>query len=189
MADPNKTAAAPGPTPVAKATPKPPAVKAARPSDPPAPPPATERKNILDVQRLREAEHERLIWCCYPPASHTIEDLKRPEYWASVAPKLRPWNHIEAYAEDGTWYAELLVLAVERSHAIVHVLNEYQLSSSDVALTQLANAGALSKYEIKHTPNLEWHVVRRADGHIVKDHLHSRDQAYFTLQEHLKAVT
>jgi hypothetical protein len=76
----------------------------------------------LDANRLKGAEYERLVHGCYPPKEHTIEDLKRPEYWAAVAPKLRPWNHIEVYAEDGTWYAHLLVLAVERAHAVVHVL-------------------------------------------------------------------
>jgi len=134
---------------------------------------------------LRGAEYERVVHGCYPPKEHTIEDLKKPEYWAAVAGKLRPWNHIEVYAEDGTWYAELLVLAVERAHAVVHVLRHVQLRTSDVVFTELAGS---AKYEVRHTPSLRWHIIRKTDGHIVKDGMALRDDALFALQEHLKAV-
>src|SRR5258708_29080309 len=157
------------------------AAKAAAVSDPPVKP----RVVSLDSHRLRGAEYERVVHGCYPPKEHTIEDLKRPEYWAAVAGKLRPWNHIEVYAEDGTWYAELLVLAVERAHAVVHVLRYDALSTSDVVFTELAGR---SKYEIRHTPGLQWHIIRKADGHIVKDGMRLRDDALFALQEHLKTV-
>jgi hypothetical protein len=139
----------------------------------------------LDSHRLKDIEFQRLVMGCYPPKEHTIEDMKRPEYWAAVAGKLRPWNHIEVYSEDGTWYAELLVLAVERAHAVVHVLAYHSLSTSDVVMTSLAGS---SKYEIRHTPGLQWHIIRRADRHIVRDQMARREDAEFALTEHLKTV-
>jgi len=181
------------PTPIAQSKPKAPA---AQPRNRAAAVPATvaaeqtdqeapKRAVTLDSNRLREAEHERLVYRCYPPKEHTIEDLKRPAYWASVTPKLRPWEKIEVCAEDGLWYAELLVTAVERSVAVVHVLKYDELSSVDVGLSTLAGA---SKYEIKHTPGLKWHVIRKLDRHIVKDGLARREDAEFALQEHLKTI-
>lgn len=180
------------PTPVAQSKPKVPTVAARRAPEPPKPAtpaaekPAQERSPVsLEVQQLKGAEFERVIHRAYPPKSHTIEDMRRPAYWATVAQKLRPWEQIEVCAEDGTWFAQLLVLAVERSAAVVHVLSYHELSTADVALTALAGS---EKYEVKHTPGLGWHIIRKADRHIVRDHLNTRDDAVTTLAEYLKTI-
>jgi len=62
-----------------------------------------------------------------------MEDLLRPECWASVAKMLQPWSHIEVRAEDGSYYAELLVTGVDRAWAKVEVLNFRELSTADVS--------------------------------------------------------
>lgn len=138
---------------------------------------------VLGAERLRGAEFERLIYVASPMTGATIEDLLRPEAWAAVAPKLQPWSHVEVRAEDGTYYAELLVLACDRTWAKMHVLKYESLSTPDVSLTQSNSA-----YEIRHTPLLRWHVIRKSDRHIVKDNFQLRAQAEDALREHLKTT-
>lgn len=140
---------------------------------------------ILGPERLKEAEYARIIYVANPGEGVTLDDLLRPECWASVTNLLRPWSHIEVRAEDGTYYAELLVTGVDRSWAKVEVLNFKELTTKDVALTAATRE---SKFEIKHTPGLQWHIIRRSDRHIVKDNMQLRMQAEDALREHLKTV-
>jgi hypothetical protein len=138
---------------------------------------------VLGAERMKQAEYERSLYVVTPTPGVTIDDLIKPECWAAVSLKLRPWDHVEVRAEDGTYYAEFLVMACDRSWALVHVLNYHALSTPDVSLSQ-----AHSAYEIKHTPNLRWHIVRKSDRHIVKDSMQLRSQAEDALREHLKTV-
>lgn len=138
---------------------------------------------VLGAERLKGAEFERIIYVATPGHGASIDSLMRPECWSAVAPKLRPWDHIEVRAEDGSYYAELLVLACDRAWAKVHILKYDALSTPDVSLTQIHSA-----YEIKHTPNLRWHIVRKSDRHIVKDSMQLRTDAEAALREHLRTV-
>ena len=153
----------------------------------PQPAPTTQERPayILGPERLKGAEFERLIYVANPGEGVTMEDLLKPECWASVAKSLRPWSHIEVRAEDGSYYAELLVTGVDRAWAKVEVLNYKELTTKDVTLTQATRE---SKYEIKHTPGLQWHIIRKSDRHIVKDSMQLKSQAEDALREHLKTV-
>lgn len=159
-----------------------------KPSAPVAPQPTAEKDRplyILGPERLRGADFERLIYVANPGEGVTIDDLLRPECWASVTTMLRPWCHVEVRAEDGSYYAELLCTGVDRAWAKMDVLNYKPLSTPDVALTQSA---AASKYEIKHTPALQWHIIRKVDRHVLRDGMQLRWQAEDALREHLKNV-
>lgn len=63
-------------------------------------------------------------------------DLLATEYWAHRAAKLRPWDEIKIRANDGSWYAHLLVLESGRNWARVHMLSAWKLTTSEVAQTQ-----------------------------------------------------
>src|SRR5258706_10614046 len=77
---------------------------------------------ILGPERLKGADFERIIYVANPGEGVTMEDLLSPEGWASVANLLRPWSHIEVRAEDGSYYAELLLTGADRAWAKVEVL-------------------------------------------------------------------
>src|SRR5947209_8355484 len=154
MADPDKPAAAPQPPSLAEAQL---ARGISRQPVAPAANPAAEKERtvyVLGPERLKWAEYERNVHVANPGEGITLQDLLRPECWASVTNILRPWSHIEVRAEDGSYYAELLVTGVDRSWAKVEVLNFKELTTKDVALTAATRE---SKYEIKHTPGLQWH--------------------------------
>lgn len=184
MAEDNKPAATPQPSSLAEAQ-----VARGINRQPPVPTAtATTQERpiyILGPERLKGAEFERLIYVANPGEGVTMDDLLKPECWASVTNLLRPWSHIEVRAEDGSYYAELLVTGVDRAWAKVEVLNFKELTTKDVALTAATRE---SRYEIKHTPGLQWHVIRKSDRHIVKDSMQLRMQAEEALREHLKTV-
>src|SRR3546814_19085233 len=84
----------------------------------------------LRADRFTTAEHRRLVWVAEVEAGTTPADLEAPSYWAHVAHMLKPAlgdkrrqiNKIEAYAEDGSWYAEALVRRIGASELFVKVL-------------------------------------------------------------------
>jgi len=141
---------------------------------------------ILGVDRLRSAEFERIIHVATPGSGHGLEEMIDPAYWAHVGPKLKPYDRIEVRAEDGTYFAELLVLACDRTWAKVHVLNWWDLSTQDVAITEAAAAS--SKFEIKHTPGLRWHVIRKSDRQTMHKDCQTKAEAGSWLTEYLKTV-
>lgn len=139
---------------------------------------------ILDASRVRGAEFERVIYCVFPDKGVTQEDMQDPAFWSSTAVKFRPWTRLEVYAEDGTYFAEAIVLACDRAWAKVHFLSWHNLTTSDVSLTQAQT----SKFEVTHTPNRKWHVVRKADRQIMKEFCQTKGEAETWLTEYTKTV-
>jgi len=152
------------------------ATQAARVPDPP----------ILTADRLKGAEFERIVHTAAPAAGHTQEHMLQPAYWAHVAPKLKPWDRVEVRAEDGTYYAELLVLACDRTWARMHVLHWHDLSTQDISITQAADAS--TKFEIAHSANLRWHVIRKSDRQVMHKEDQTKQDAELWLREYLKVV-
>ncbi len=153
------------------------------------PPAQAEREKhivVLDVGRLKGAEFERVVHVATPGAEHTRQDMLNPAYWAHVSPKLKPWDRIEVRPEGGLYYAELLVLACDRAWARVHVLRWEDLSSQDVSLTAATSASA--KFEVRHSPNLRWHVVRKSDRQLMHQDDQTEQDAQLWLREYLKTV-
>lgn len=141
---------------------------------------------ILSVDRLKGAEYERIVHVATPGAGHTREDMLRPAYWSHVSPKLKPYDRVEVRAEDGTYFGELLVLACDRTWARMYVLEWHQLSTQDVSLTEAVSAS--SKFEVKHTPGLRWHVVRKSDRQVMMKDGQTRDEAETWVKEYVKTV-
>lgn len=143
-------------------------------------------KPILGVDRLRGAEFERNVHVAVPGQADTVDDMLDPGYWAHVAPKFKPYDKIEVRAEDGTYYAELLVLACDRAWAKVHVLTWHELSSADIALTQAAAASSL--FEVRFRPGPRWHVVRKSDSQTMFRDGKDRAEAESWVREYVKTI-
>lgn len=141
---------------------------------------------ILSVDRLKGAEYERIVHVATPGAGHTRADMLRPAYWSHVSPKLKPYDRVEVRAEDGTYFAELLVLACDRTWARMYALSWHELSTADVSLTEAVSAS--SKFEVKHTPGLRWHVVRKSDRQVMMRDGQTRDEAETWVKEYVKTV-
>lgn len=141
-----------------------------------------ERKvESLTITNLKEAEFVRPVYCATIPRGTEPEDLLKPEYWAHVATHLRPWARIEARAEDGTWFAEYIVLSVDRTWARVKMLGKHNLTNRDVALSkaeQISNSG----FEVKWRGGAKWSVVRKVDGAVMKEGM-ERDEADIAMKQ------
>jgi hypothetical protein len=67
---------------------------------------------VLKMGLLQQAEEVRKVYCVSPESGTTLEDVMKPEYWRAVTNILRPGTIIEVSAEDGTYFADLIVYDV-----------------------------------------------------------------------------
>jgi hypothetical protein len=148
--------------------------------------PVPERKvTPMDEARFKGAEYAREIWVATAHENTTPKDLLEPAYWAHIATKLRPRARIEAWANDGTWMAEYVVLEAGRNWAKLHLLSVHHLGTADVALTRV---DAMSPYEISFGgPHVQWRVIRKVDREVIHDGEATMDGAVSWLKERLKA--
>ena len=127
----------------------------------------------------------RSEYLCTAHPNTTPEDLLAPEYWAHISAQLRPRDRIEAWANDGSWMAEYVVLEAGRNWARPHLLQVYHFTSGDQAMTQ---ADAMSPYEILHRgPHCQWSVIRKVDREVMHEGEATMDGAVAWLKERLKA--
>jgi hypothetical protein len=141
-----------------------------------SPAPAPVKKEAvyrLTGPRMKEASYARTVYHVTPEAGTPFEALLRAEYWAHVAIKLRPMDRVEVLAEDGGYFAELLVISTSRLAATVAVLSHVVLTSADQA-----PATDEGRYDTKWGgPVAKWRVVRRVDNVVVRDGFANKDEA------------
>lgn len=141
--------------------------------------------------RCKPAEVARNWWVVTVEQGVTREDLRRPEFWALVAAKFKPYDRVEARCDDGTYFAEYIVLSADRAWAKMHELRFEALGTQDVSLTEANAADIRKRYEIKwRGPHLK-HCVERKDGSAVerlKEGCQDQAEASQWLEEHLKTV-
>lgn len=101
-----------------------------------------------DPTRFMLAETARNEWVFNAELNTQPEQLTDPAYWSHVSQKLRPYDRIEVRVDDGTWFAELVVLEAARNWATVRMLNVYRLDTQDISQTRVA--------QIKDQYRVEW---------------------------------
>lgn len=135
--------------------------------------------------RLQEAEYERRVFVATPEAGTKLEEMLSPGYWAHVAPRLTPWSRIEVRAEDGAFYAEMLVLSCERNWAKMFVLNKYDLIPADLMMMPSAS----DEFKIEFAgPHHKWRVVRLSDKEVLRTGYQTKEEANTWLNGHIKTV-
>lgn len=154
--------------------------------DPVAVPKAVERTvTPADLQRFKQRNFEVSDYVYTAHAHTTPEDLLSLDYWAHIAQQLTPRARIEAWANDGSWMAEYVVLDTGRNWAKLALLNKFSLATVDAAQAQ---AEAMSPYAIEHRgPHCKWSVIRRSDKEVVHEGEETRQGAANWLRERLKA--
>lgn len=149
--------------------------------------PAPEDRKLVpaDPQRFQGAEFKRAQYILDASEGTRPEDLAQPAYWVHLGEKLRPWAEIMVRANDGLWYARLIVLEAGRNWAKVHIEQVEHLSTAEVAITQ---ADAMSPYEVKYRgPHNQWSVIRKADAAVVHEGSPTIDGAVAWLKGRLQA--
>lgn len=138
----------------------------------------------ITERRYKLAEHARNVHHVTPEPGHTRAHLENPEYWAPLSRKFIPGDKVEVLAEDGSYYAELLVLACDRAWAKMHVLRWDVLTTTDVALSQA------DKFKVEHKGHVKKHcVIRVSDGAILFEGAHTKDVALKWLEDNRATIT
>lgn len=142
------------------------------------------KKNpVLQPERMMLVEHGRQDWIVNAEEGVAVEQIMEPAFWAHTALKMKPFDYIEVRAEDGAWIAELRVLGCDRNWARVHLCHHYQLTTTDVSLSQAA------KHEVKWKgPHMQFCVIRLADQMTVKEKCETKESAALWLREHERVV-
>ena len=152
------------------------------------PPEATDdskpRALPLTLQRFSQAEYERNIWEAIPPAGTDIEDMLRPEYWQHLGTRLKVRDRIEVFAEDGKFWAELIVMSAGKLFASVAVLRHVGLDGYGPKYDSELLAGYIVEY---HGPIDKWRIRRGSE--VIHAGFDIEKQAHTWLESHLKTVT
>lgn len=80
-----------------------------------------------------DATFKRSVNYVTPENGTTLEEVLAPEYWVHVARQMRAGSKIEVLAQDGSYYAELLVLSTENLSAKVDLLFSKVYEKTSVA--------------------------------------------------------
>lgn len=139
----------------------------------------------LAPPRMVWAEQARNVHVVTTEQGTRLEELFSPGYWSSVAIKFTPWDRIEVRAEDGEFYAELLVLSCERNWAKVKLLLEVKLNAADIRPDQ--GAGVITHRIEWKGPHHKWCVIRNGDNEMLKSQM-DKTEANAWLTGHLKSV-
>ena len=132
-----------------------------------------EKRNlILPPNQCQLAEVWRQDWVVIAEEGTTIEDIKRPEYWAHVAAFMQPFNRVELRPESGEWTADLIVVETGRNWAKVHVVAVHNFSEAN------ATAVPADKYRIEFKgPHKKHVVIRNTDNAVMQDGIPSKAEA------------
>ena len=137
---------------------------------------------VLGVPRLQRSEYARTHWLVNAEPKTTLEDIKDPQYWAHTALMIQPHDRIEVWADDNTWFAELVVIMCDRTWANVHVIGYHEVVKSQVKIEPN------NDFDIRYNGQHRWHIVRKKDGHILRDGLPSQDEAAILLNQHMRSM-
>lgn len=122
----------------------------------------------------------RTIFAVKPEFGVTVEDMLKPEYWTHVAQQLRPLCRIEAVAEDGSWFAEFMVISTSKLAANVSLMRHVLLSEVK------PSADGDTHFAKWAGPSAKYRVVRKSDNAAIKDGFDTQAQALIWIAENIK---
>ena len=145
---------------------------------------STRHVQELNPARMKECEFERTVYTCTTHEETLPDDLLVPSYWTNVAEHFKPFDKVEVRADDGSWYAELLVLETSRRWTRMFMLSCHNLTTSDVSLTQ----AKLQEFVVEYKGPAKLHcIIRTADREIIHEGLRTKADAHEWLANRIKA--
>lgn len=128
---------------------------------------------MFKVNTVLGGEFARQVHRTTIPSGVSFADILPADAWSLVSARFVQGDIIEALAEDGSWYAELLVRECSNVHAKVGVLMHKDfVVKTAVPVVEDPDF----KVEFKG-PNHKWSVIRVKDAVNVKNGLSSREEA------------
>lgn len=137
----------------------------------------------VNPTRFALGEYARNVWTVDVPEGDTMETVTSRDYFAHVAKQLKPWDRIEVRAENGDWFAELLVRSAGPNWATTRVLAFHKLAA-DAPEAKDEETG----YEVKYAgPQHKHRVIRKSDKQVVAENLPTKEDAHAWVKEHTAA--
>lgn len=137
------------------------------------------RNYCLAQQRWNE--HSIIV-----PADHPYDQVFDESYYANIAERLRPGEIIHVRAEDGSWYARLMVRSAGRLWAKVSEIEHVDFRE----VVAIGASDEFAGYEVKFSGfSDKWRVVRLKDKKALKAGCQTEDEARTWLRDHLKALS
>lgn len=141
-------------------------------------------KEIQPVQMntLKLFEQCNAVWRVVMAAGVTSDDLESPALWTVVGVKIRPFDRIEAIANDATFWAELLILSAEKGFPVTaRVLRVCEFA----AMPKNEHSDLPSGYGISYDPTSNQYTpVRSSDNAPMAAPQNTRELARQRLVEH-----
>lgn len=137
--------------------------------------------------RLTPAEFKRTTLHASPEIGTTPADLLEPEFWMHVRRQLTAGTKIEVFAEDGSFYAELLVLGVTDSGVKTQFLFP-PIELAQATHEDIDFQGHTLRFAGTHR---KWAVIRQARGKkeatLLRDGFANSELARDYVKEQVKA--
>lgn len=111
---------------------------------------------------LKLSEHERCHYTVKAEVGTTKEDLLAPEYFASIAERLKPGDVVCVIPDDYSWEAVLFVRASQKNLARVVIREFYNYDEAEGSLELPDN------YTVEWSGPTKWRIKRISDNAIIE---------------------
>ena len=133
---------------------------------------APAKRPKLDGAKLKLEEYVRRHHFITAPVGMTKDDLRYPECWAHLAGRVSRHDVIYVLAADESWELECRVESVKSNGVEMSISKNITRIPVEIAEIQLDPA-----HYVQFRPGHGWCVVRREDGHVLKDGFSTKEAA------------
>jgi hypothetical protein len=142
-----------------------------------------ELEPAVHPNRMKLAEHAFRMWRLIVTNPTTVEDLKRPEFYAHLARQWKPGDLVQVMPDNRSFFAELLVIDASSQYAKVDILRHKELEKVQPGKAMLPG------YSIEYAGDHEqWRVIRESDRKVLKSGHATQGDAYSWASNHAKAL-
>lgn len=136
----------------------------------------------LTVPRLQDQDVGQKRWVANIETGVPYEAVLKPAFWAHVAHKFTKFDTIAVRAEDGAYYAELLVVVPLKADTVVKELVHVELEIVREPGTEMD----VGEFKVSfHGPTVKWRVSR--DKRVMRDGFNSSAEAIQWAKDYSKA--
>ena len=139
-------------------------------------------KQKLAMGDFKIADFLRTQWCISLKPGQSREDFMRPDFWAHVAARVKKNDRVEILHDEGSYFAEVIVVSVEKLGVKVALLREHNLN--ELESTQVDQ----SEFYVKFRGPRKWSILRQSDHQVIDENIETEGQAKQRLADMTKSV-
>lgn len=141
------------------------------------------QKRQVHASNVVATEYARNSFLVVPEYGTKLEEMFREEYWAMASHMLKCTDHIEVMAEDGSWYAEFIVLNSRQGWVKVGLINHKEFGGEAV---EPVNMDAYTV--VWRGPKRKWSIERKSDNQIMKENFEDKTDAMAWIVGNKRAI-